>query len=77
MDVNALINAVKERPVLYDKQNKDYANKIIKSRLWREVYSEVYAEWDTLSEEEKKVKGKFSISYTIIIFFYSHMYAIV
>lgn len=57
MDVELLINAVKERPALFDKSNKDYANKIIKKNLWGEVYSVVIENWDVLSEEERKTKG--------------------
>lgn len=58
MDVDILINAVKERPALYDKTVKDYANRIVKRNLWSEVCAAVIEDWNTLSEEERKSKGK-------------------
>ena len=57
-DTELLITEVEKRPPLYDFKLKEYSDKNIKERLWNEVCETVVSDWDTLSPEDKKEKGK-------------------
>ncbi|KAI9518423.1 hypothetical protein NQZ68_037177, partial [Dissostichus eleginoides] len=46
-----LINLIQERPALYDITEKRYANRIVKTGLWREIETQL-----GLSEKELKKK---------------------
>ena len=57
-DCETLITEVEKRPPLYDFQLKEYSDKNIKEKLWREVCEAVVSDWNTLSPEDKKEKRK-------------------
>lgn len=54
-----IIVEVQKRPALYDTTLRQYSDRNVKNKLWEEVYHNVVNNWMTLSEAEKKKKGKF------------------
>ena len=57
-DCETLITEVEKRPPLYDFQLKEYCDKNIKEKLWSEVCEAVVSDWNILSPQDKKEKGK-------------------
>lgn len=60
LDIDLFIAEVHKRPGLYDKESKEYSDKIIKDKLWDEVSAVVVENWNELTAQEKREKGKSS-----------------
>lgn len=61
LDVDHLLTEIERRPVLWDKYSKSYSDRILKTRSWEEVCQKVIPNWDGLTNETKKKKGKIKI----------------
>lgn len=58
IDNNRLIEEVEARPLLYNKNLKDYSDIIAKSNAWEEVCQQLFQVWGQLSVKEKTDAGK-------------------
>ncbi|CAK1599247.1 unnamed protein product [Parnassius mnemosyne] len=57
VNIDALIVEVQSRPVLWDKSNKGYADRGLKSKMWDQVYEKIIENWSELSIREKQKIG--------------------
>lgn len=63
MDVDAnwtekLISLIESKPLLYNKGLKEYSNRDLKEKAWNEVCGKLIPDWEDLSEEVRRLKGK-------------------
>ncbi|XP_071056418.1 uncharacterized protein [Onthophagus taurus] len=57
-DIEKFIDAIEERPALYNLANNDYHNRDLKIRLWEEIGEIMYLDWAKLNNKEKNERGK-------------------
>ncbi|KAK9685846.1 Alcohol dehydrogenase transcription factor Myb/SANT-like [Popillia japonica] len=57
-DTEKFINAVENRPALYNLKLKDYSNRDLKLKLWEEVALIMYSNWQELPVENKNIIGR-------------------
>lgn len=57
-DTENLILCVESRPCLWDTSLDEYHDRDKKDVAWLEIFKIVIEKWDTLSDEEKKLKGR-------------------
>jgi len=55
-DVEKLIWEVERRPLLYERKLKEYSDRILKDKLWYEVYESFVTNWSELPAEQKLEK---------------------
>lgn len=53
IDNEKLIELVEARPALYDKKLKSYSDRIIKDKMWRQIYECLIEGWTNLDIKEK------------------------
>ncbi|CAG5022752.1 unnamed protein product [Parnassius apollo] len=58
IDIEQLIALMHKRPALWDKFDPKYHDRILKARLWEEIYQQIYFTWEQYSVGERKQKGK-------------------
>ncbi|CAG4979311.1 unnamed protein product [Parnassius apollo] len=56
IDIEQLITLMHRRPPLWDNFNPKYHGRILKARLWEEIYQDIYFSWEQCSVVEKKNK---------------------
>lgn len=56
--IESLILAVECYPCLYNKADKKYCDRDLKAKAWAEVCETVIPEWEDLSNEDRRIKGK-------------------
>lgn len=61
MDIELLINAVQQHPVLWDTSDNDYKDKIKKSNAWVQVSKRLFEDFDKESEEQQKLICKYIV----------------
>ncbi|CAG5037647.1 unnamed protein product [Parnassius apollo] len=60
IDIEQLITLMHRRSPLWDKFNPKYHDRILKARLWEEIYQDIYFSWEQCSVVEKEnKKGKY------------------
>ncbi|KAM5191791.1 uncharacterized protein ACMZJ9_002945 [Mantella aurantiaca] len=57
VDADQLIADIQSRPGLYDLKSPVHSNKFIKDRLWEDVCSALFKNWDRLDSDEKADKA--------------------
>lgn len=63
IDNRLLIKAVRQRPILYDKDDSGYyTQKLNKAQIWREVGKEVIKDWDKLKPQQRVLCSKYLLS---------------
>lgn len=58
-DVIELIDAIRERPCLWDKSIENYKDKVERRLSWEEIFSILEEKYDEMSLEDKRFVGKF------------------
>lgn len=53
-----LLEAVEQRPCLWDRRRDDYKDKLLKDKSWKEVCSILYQNFEEIDEHEQKRIGK-------------------
>lgn len=53
-----LIEAVRVRPAIYDRNLDEYSDRQVVSGLWVEICQSLVPSWNKMSSHEKTVKGK-------------------
>lgn len=56
--IENLICTVQNRPALYNKSLKEYADRNEKTKLWNEVCEVMIPNWSDCTPEERTIKGK-------------------
>ncbi|XP_044750904.1 uncharacterized protein LOC123311165 [Coccinella septempunctata] len=57
VDVDKLIAAVQIRPCLWNKYDPNFQNRAVRTKLWEQIFVEIYPHWATFSGTDKKLKG--------------------
>lgn len=58
IDNEILIQEVKVRPALYNRNVKEYNDQHFKKTMWEEISEKIYYDiWDEMSEIQKDLKG--------------------
>lgn len=57
-DSERLIVEVEKRPTLYDKGIKEYNDKAVREKLWKEVCESIIPNWNELNTHSKDRTGK-------------------
>lgn len=57
IDIEQLITLMHRRPPLWDKFDAKYHDRVLKARLWEEIYKQIYFTWEQCSVAERKQKG--------------------
>ena len=52
-DVDKFRHEIEKRPTIFDKQLKQYSDKVKKDKLWSEAYEAMQDGWEEMVEEEK------------------------
>ncbi|XP_005089367.1 uncharacterized protein LOC101847229 [Aplysia californica] len=55
--IEQFISLIEKKPVLYNKNSDEYADKDKKKKAWVEVCEAMIENWEDLSQEERQVKG--------------------
>jgi hypothetical protein len=63
LDVEALIDAVRDRPALWDTRCSEYSDKVNKAQCWREIFCNVEEGYDDLDAEKQKEIGKILLQF--------------
>ncbi|CAG5048008.1 unnamed protein product [Parnassius apollo] len=58
IDIEQLITLMHKRPALWEKFDTKYLDRILKARLWKEIYQQIYFTREQYSVGERKQKGK-------------------
>lgn len=66
-DTDRFICEIKLRPAIYNVTLKEYGNKHIKAKCWKEVGEAMYENWSSMTYEEKDEKGKYSIDLNMFV----------
>lgn len=56
-ETDAFISEVEKRPPLYNVKMKEYSDKMLKKKLWLEIFEKFVQNWPELGTAEKEAKG--------------------
>jgi hypothetical protein len=60
IDVNSLINAIEKEECLWNNTVSNYMDKRAKKKAWVNVASVIFKNWDTFTNKEQKLHGKYT-----------------
>lgn len=67
IDPELLISEVEKRVVLWDTSSEDYKDKNKKNKAWKEVAVSLYETFDSKTDAEQKILGKYIYYLSIIL----------
>jgi hypothetical protein len=59
MDIEILLSAIRQRPLLWDSEDTDYKDKNKRSHAWVEVSKVLFDDYDNQSQDQRKLIGKY------------------